>query len=153
MCVCVCVCIQTDSNTKDLSQSQYNCVCVCVWERVSVFWFICYILTLDRTVNQEITCVNKRKNRGSRCTLNNNLTRAQTAWISRRQDAELRASGRQRVLSHQWPMVEQRSQDEKEVLLGQYSSLSPSPAHLSHTTNINPFANKVWEIYFYQEVW
>ena len=33
-----------------------------------------------------------------------------------------------------------------------YSSLSPSPAHLSHTTNINPFENKAWEIYFYKEV-
>ena len=35
---------------------------------------------------------------------------------------------------------------------GQYSSLSPSAAHLSHTTNINPFENKMWEIYFYKEV-
>ena len=32
------------------------------------------------------------------------------------------------------------------------SSLSPSPTHLSLTTNINPFENKVWEIYFYKEV-
>ena len=32
------------------------------------------------------------------------------------------------------------------------SSLSPSPTHLSHTTNINPFKNKVWEIYFHKEV-
>ena len=31
-------------------------------------------------------------------------------------------------------------------------SLSPSPTHFSHTTNINPFENKVWEIYFYKEV-
>ena len=35
---------------------------------------------------------------------------------------------------------------------GQYSSLSPSSADLSHTTNINPFENKRWEIYFYKEV-
>ena len=32
------------------------------------------------------------------------------------------------------------------------SSLSPSPSHFSHTTNINPFENKVWEVYFYKEV-
>ena len=32
------------------------------------------------------------------------------------------------------------------------SSLSPSPTRLSHTTNINPFENKEWEIYFYKEV-
>ena len=34
-----------------------------------------------------------------------------------------------------------------------YSSLFPSPTHLSHTRNINPFENKVWEVYFfYKEV-
>ena len=98
------------------------------------------------------TSVNERKNSGSRWALNNNITRAQTVWVSWRQDAELRASGRQRALGPQWPTVEQPSQDEKEVLLGQYSSQSLSPAHLSHTTNINPFENKEWEIYFYKEV-
>ena len=56
------------------------------------------------------------------------------------------------ALGPQWSTVGQPSQDEKEVLLGQYSSLSPSLAHLSHTTNINPFENKVWELYFYKEV-
>ena len=35
---------------------------------------------------------------------------------------------------------------------GQYSSLSPSPAHLSHTRNITLSRIKVWEIYFYKEV-
>ena len=33
------------------------------------------------------------------------------------------------------------------------SSLSPFPAHLLHTTNINPFENKLWEICFYKEVY
>ena len=33
------------------------------------------------------------------------------------------------------------------------SSLSPSLTYLSHTTNINPFENKVWEVYFYKEVY
>ena len=32
------------------------------------------------------------------------------------------------------------------------TSLPPSPTHLSHTTNINPFENKVWEVYFYKKV-
>ena len=72
--------------------------------------------------------------------------------VSWRQDAELTASGRLRALGPQRPTVEQPSQDEKEVLLGQYSSLSSSPAHLSHTTNINPFEYKVWEVYFYKEM-
>ena len=56
------------------------------------------------------------------------------------------------------PRLSNSSQDEKEVLLWSEelgsisSSLSPSPTHLSHTTNIHPFENKVWEIYFYEEV-
>ena len=32
------------------------------------------------------------------------------------------------------------------------SSLSPSLTHLSLTRNINPFENKVWEVYSYKEV-
>ena len=31
-------------------------------------------------------------------------------------------------------------------------SLSPSPSHLSHITNISPFENKVWEVHFSKEV-
>ena len=56
------------------------------------------------------------------------------------------------------PRLSNPNQDEKEVLLWSEelgsicSSLSPSPTHFSHTTNINPFENKVWEIYFYKEV-
>ena len=63
------------------------------------------------------TCVNKQKNNRSRWTLNNNITRAQTVWVCWGQDAELRTSSRQRALGPQWPMVEQVSQDEEEVLL------------------------------------
>ena len=58
-----------------------------------------------------------RKNSGSRWELNNNKTRAQTAWVSRWQDAGVRASGKQKALGSQWPTVEQPSQDEGEVLL------------------------------------
>ena len=61
-------------------------------------------------------------------------------------------------LGPQWPTVEQPSQDARGVLLWSEelgsicSSLSPSPTHLSHMASINPFENKVWEIYFYKEV-
>ena len=52
------------------------------------------------------------------------------ARVSRRQDAEVRASGNP-------------SQDEKEVLLGQYSSLSPvSNSSLTHNQH-HPFKNKM----------
>ena len=56
------------------------------------------------------------------------------------------------------PRLSNPSQDEQEVLLWSEelwsicSSLYPSPTHLSHATNINPFENKVWEIYFYKDV-
>ena len=47
------------------------------------------------------TCVNKWKNSGSRWALDGNITRCQTVRVSWRQDAELRASGRQRALGPQ----------------------------------------------------
>ena len=71
--------------------------------------------------------------------------------VSWGQDASVRASGRQRALGPQWPIVEQPSQDAKDVLLWSeelWVNMSPSPTYLSHTTNINPFENKVWEIIF-----
>ena len=60
---------------------------------------------------------------------------------------------RLRACGPQWPTVEQPSQDEKEVLLGQYSNLSPSPAHLLHTTNITLSRIKCERLYFYKEVY
>ena len=101
------------------------------------------------------TCVNKWKNSGSRWAWDNYITRCPGAvWVSWRQDAKLRASDRQRALGPQWPTVKQPQAKMRKKCCygrrrtwGQYISLSPSPAHLSHTTNINPFENKVWEIY------
>ena len=67
------------------------------------------------------TCVNKRKNSGSRWTSDNYITRcprrSESVEVSWRQDAELRARGRQRSCGPQWPTVEQPNQDAKEVLL------------------------------------
>ena len=54
--------------------------------------------------------------------------------------------------------VEQPGRMRKKCFYGQKnfgsicSSLFPSSFHLSHTTNINPFANKVWEVYFIKEL-
>ena len=99
------------------------------------------------------TCVNKRKKSGSKCALNNNITSTQTAWVSWRQDAEAKASGRGRALGPQWPTVKQpqprweRSAAVVRRTLGQYSSLFLSPTHLSHTRNI-----KCKGLYFYKEV-
>ena len=62
--------------------------------------------------------------------------------VSWGQDAEVRVSGRERALGPQWPAVEQpQPRWERSVAMirrtwGQYSSLSLSPTHLWHTTNI-----------------
>ena len=101
------------------------------------------------------TCVNKRKNSGSRWTLNN-ITSTQTARVIWGEDAELRNSGRQDFgpsVTHAWatkPRWEAVLWSKEELWVK--ISLFPSPAHLTHTANINPFENKVWEIYFYKEV-
>ena len=62
-----------------------------------------------------------------------------------------------------WPLCDPRlsnpSQGEEEVLLcreknlGQYSSLSPFPAHHSHTTNITLSKIKSEKLYFYKEMY
>ena len=78
--------------------------------------------------------------------------------VSWGQDAVVRASGRQRALGPQWPQLSSPPKVRKKCCYGQRnfgsmcSSLSLSPIHLSHTRHINPFENKVWEVYFYKEV-
>ena len=89
-------------------------------------------LTISHTVTywpstepsiKRCTCVNKWKNSRNRWMSDNYITRCPRRFelvgveVSWRQDAELRASGRQRALDPQWPMVEQPSQDKEEVLL------------------------------------
>ena len=66
--------------------------------------------------------------------------------VSGGQDASVRARADRGL----WAFNDPRLSGQKN--LGSIcSSLSPSPTHLSHTTNINPFENKVWERYFYKE--
>ena len=104
------------------------------------------------------TCVNKRGNNRSRWTSNKNITRAQMAWVSWRYDASgVRTSSRQRAWALSDPRLSSPARIRKKCCYGQKnlgsicSSLSPSLTHLSHTTNINPSENKVWEVYFYKE--
>ena len=78
------------------------------------------------------------------------------AWVSWRQDAGVRASGRPRALGPQWPTVEQPSPDEEEMLLWSEElgvNIAVSPAHLSHTTNITLLRIKCERLYFYKEVY
>ena len=89
------------------------------------------------------THVNKRKKSGSRWALEYNITRCpsglrqlETGYLSENQ---LQTEGFGPLVT---PRLSNPSQDAKKVLLwsrknlGQYSSPSLSPTHLSHTTNI-----------------
>ena len=98
-------------------------------------------------------------NSGSRWTLNNNITWAQMVWVSWWQDAEAWEPGcRLMALGPQWPTTEQPQAKMRKKCcygqknLGQNDSLSLSPAHLSHTTNITLSRIKCERLYFYKEV-
>ena len=107
------------------------------------------------------TCVNKRRNSGSRCTWDSYIIRCHRRLgsipvvfgASWEQDAGVRIS--LQTETHGWATP---AKMRKKCCYGQKnfgsicSSLSPFPTHLSHTTNINPFENKVWEIYLYKKV-
>ena len=136
---------------------------ICTTQNLSWRKSVTYWPSTEPSIKRCI-CENKRKNSGSRWESNKNVTRTQRAWVievgaSWGQDAEVRASGRKKALVPQWPTVEQPQPRWRRSAamvarrtLGQNNSLSPSPTHLSHTRNINPLENKVWEIYFYKEV-
>ena len=107
------------------------------------------------------TCVNKRKNGGSRLTSNKNITRTQTAWVSwswiqletrLRTESQRQTEGFEPSVTHG---LATPAKMRKKCYYGQKnfgsicSSLSPSPTHLLHTTNINPFENKKCERYHF----
>ena len=133
------------------------CVCVCVCA--------CYMLTSTKPSIKRCTCVNKRRNSGSRWTWDNYITRCHR-WlgsvpvgvgVSLGTDASVRISlqteGLRLSVTLSWATL---AKMRKKCCYGQKnfgsicSSMSPSPTHFSHTTNINPSKNKVWEIYFYK---
>ena len=105
------------------------------------------------------TCVNKRKNSGSRWKLNNNITRctdgSRQLGTRCRSENQRQTEGSGSSVTHSWATLAEvrKKYCYGQKNLGQYSSLSQSPAHISHTTNINRFENKIWEIYFYKEVY
>ena len=139
--VCVCLC-------RDMGESVCVCVCVTYWPSIEPSIKRC-------------TSVNKRKNSGSACASNKNTIRTQTAWVSWgwsqlgtrcRIESQLQREGFGSSVTLGWATT---AKMRKKCCYGQknlgsiYSCLSPSPAHPSHTTNINPFEDKVGEIYFY----
>ena len=88
------------------------------------------------------TCVNKRKNSGSRWVLNNNITRC-TDGSSQletrcRSESQRQTEGFGLSVTPGWetPAKMRKKCCYGQKNLGKYSSLSLSPAHLSHITNI-----------------
>ena len=67
----------------------------------------------------------------------------------------MRTSSRQRAWALSDPRLSSPARMRQKCCYGQKNfgsicgSLSPSPTHLSHTRNINPFENKVWEVYIF----
>ena len=100
------------------------------------------------------TCVNKLKNSGSRWTLNNNITRCPGRFelVGERMPAWEPACRLRAQLSNSKPRWERNAAMVKRRTWGQYSSLSLSPAHLSHTTTITLSRIKCERLYFYEEV-
>ena len=105
----------------------------------------CYILTLDRTVNQECISVNKRKNSRSRWTLNNNITRCQTVRVIWTWDASVRISfqteGFGPSVTHGWATQPRwrRSAAMVEEEPGVNIAVCPRLQLISHTQETSPF--------------
>ena len=105
------------------------------------------------------TCVNKRKNSRSRWSWDNNITRCPGRFelVGVKMPKWKPATDRGLwALSN--PRLSNPSQDEEEVMiwseeLGSIKQSVPvSSSSLTHQKH-NPFENKVWEIYFYKEVY
>ena len=133
----------------------------CVSEAVVIYW------PLTKPSIKRWICVNKRRNSRSRWVSDNYITRCHRRLGSvgvavgvvvgdKMLDWEPSADRGLWALSD--PRLSNPAKMRKKCCYGQKnlgsicSSLSLSQTHLSHTTNINPFENKVWEIYFYKEV-
>ena len=67
--------------------------------------FVIYWPSTEPSIKR-FTSVNKRKNSASRWTLKNDITRCTDGSSHWRQDAEVRASGRQRAFGPQWTTFE-----------------------------------------------
>ena len=82
----------------------------------SLVSFVTYWPSIGPSIKR-CTCVNKRKNSGSRWTLDNNITSTQTAWVSWSQLERRCWSESQRLWALSDPRLINPSQDEEEVLL------------------------------------
>ena len=103
------------------------------------------------------TCVNKRKNSGSRWARDNNITRcpggSSQLGTRCRCESQRQTEGFGFSVIYGWATSAKmrKSCCYGQKNLGQYSCLSPSPTHLSHTTNITLSRIKCERLYFYKE--
>ena len=101
------------------------------------------------------TCVNKRKNSGSRCMLENNITRCPSVSSQLdtgcRSENQLQIEGFEPLVTPGWAT---QAKMRKKCCYGRgiiWVNLVVHPCTNSFLThrNINPFENKVWEIYIF----
>ena len=136
----------------------WNIVYIIIMMNTSLNTLVIYWPSTEPSIKR-YTYVNKQKNSGSRWALNNNITRCTDSssqlGIRCRSESQRQTEGFGLSVTHGWatPAKMKKKCCYGQKNLSQYCSLSPSPTHLSHTRNINPFENKVWEIYFYKEVY
>ena len=142
----------------------------------SILWLyktqgLCCILTLDQAVNQRCTCVNKRKKKRKQVGVMKECWQMPAAVESVRGRKASPLADWERPVSAvalSDSQLSNTSQDVEEVLSGflkitqramakrrSWVNIAVCPClhpSLRHHRNINPFENKVWEIYFYKEV-
>ena len=104
------------------------------------------------------TCVNKRKNSGSRWTLDNNITRCPDSLRQLetrcRSESQRQTEGFEPLVTPGWVT---KAKMRKKCCYGQekrfgliYQSVPVSNSSLTHNKH-HLFENKVWEIYFYKK--
>ena len=111
---------------------------ILVWIKNSVIYWPSTVPSIKRC-----TWVNKRKNSGSRWTLDNDITRCPDGSSQLetrcRSENQQQTEGFRRSVTHGWATpakMRMKCCYGHEKNLSQYSSLTLSTAHLSHTTNI-----------------
>ena len=127
-------------------------------EFYGVYSLVIYWPSTEPSIKRYI-CVNKRKNSGSMWTLDNDITRcpdnSSKLETRCRSESQRQTEGFRPSVTHGWATpakMKKKCCYGRKKNLGQYSSLSLSPAHLPHTTNITLSKMKCERLYFYKEV-
>ena len=130
-----------------------------VWTPLSSQLWVKYWPSTESSIKKS-TCANKRKNSGSRWMLENNITRCPDGSSQLetrcRRESQWQSEGFGPSVTHGWATpakMRKKCCYGREENLGQYSSLSLSSAHLSHTRNITLSRINCERYIFYKEVY